>query len=167
MILRLTVRLSVFLQAEWMPVLVDCTLASILDVVKPIPLVTQFFFCRHDPQRRPLKQGNQCTLVVQVQQSVQSVQSVRCVRLFVRTITVDRNDLWPTYIFSILVHVDPRSSSKVKVRVQGHRMKNSFFGYGCTFWRDVYILNRQTAAPSVHNDIYTINWLSVHFVVLK
>jgi len=56
----------------------------------------------------------------------------------VRTITIELNDLWPTYLalrFNLTLH---RSDLKVKVKVI--EWKILLYGYGCTLRRDIFWL---------------------------
>jgi len=58
-------------------------------------------------------------------------------------------DIWQAgssrhYLYRSCWHVS------VTVKVQGYNWKIFLFGYGRTLRGDVYILNRQTAAPNVH-----------------
>jgi len=85
----------------------------------------------------------------------------------VRAITVELNDLWPRYLACWFVMALSRSSSRVKVvgeSLWSEDEKCSLFGYDCTLWGDVYILNRQRAALKVHT---TPSWMFVEFFVLK
>jgi len=72
----------------------------------------------------------------------------------VTTISFERNDFWPRYFTRRFTFTVSRSSLKVKVigqefTVTSYMRKMFRFGCRCTLRIDIYILNRQRAAPNV------------------